>query len=350
MKISICIPQYNGIKFLLESLRQIEKQSYSEVEVVITDDCSLDNTQSAITELISSYKYPIVYFRHPANVGYDRNLRSSIEHATGDYVILIGNDDTINPDYDLSELVKFLDEHDRPEVGYTSFLDAGTGEVEKRAVRTEVLGGGTEVAASSYSRFSFVGGVIYKRDTYMIYNTAKYDKSVYTQIYHACIILAKGGRLFSITEPVVIKDILPNENRRASYTDVIAKTWKGFKKADGGLPSVIRVLIGAFDDAGVLNQKITYTVIRKIYATTLPYWMFNYRSKGAFPEALGIMLGMSPGRLLAFSQLHFLNRIKVYSIYYTFSTGALIIPVSLFEKFKVRLWHKANPVPESAIG
>lgn len=40
MKISICIPQYNRIAFLLKNLEYIAKQTYSNIEVVISDDCS----------------------------------------------------------------------------------------------------------------------------------------------------------------------------------------------------------------------------------------------------------------------------------------------------------------------
>src|SRR5687768_10391530 len=133
MRVSICIPQYNRIKFLLYSLEQIEKQTYNDLEIVISDDCSTDNTEEAIKELQASYKHPIVYNKQLANQGYDKNLRTSIEKATGEYVIIIGNDDTINPNYDLSDLVFFLQENDFPDIGYTSFIDAAENKIESRA-------------------------------------------------------------------------------------------------------------------------------------------------------------------------------------------------------------------------
>lgn len=342
MKLSICIPQYNGIKFLLDSLRQIEMQTYPNLEVVISDDCSSDTTQSDIAKLSSTYKYPIIYHRHSQNLGYDRNLRSSIELASGDYVILIGNDDTINPDYDLGELVNFLYQNNYPDVGYSSYLDAATNKIDKRATLTAILGKGTRTAALHYSRFSFVGGVIYKRSSFLKHNTAHYDGSVYTQIYHSSTITASGGVLFSIAEPVVIKDILPAEKRRASYTDVIARNWKQYRKDDGGLISVIHVLLGAFKDAGVLNEQLAYKLIRKIYITTLPYWMMEYRKHGAFPEAVGIMAGMKPSGIREIKNLKFNNRIKILLIYYMFSSAALIMPVKLFEYVKSSLWQRVN--------
>ena len=44
MKISICIPHYNRIEYLLKSLAFIEKQTYDNVEIVISDDNSSDDT------------------------------------------------------------------------------------------------------------------------------------------------------------------------------------------------------------------------------------------------------------------------------------------------------------------
>ena len=85
MKISLCIPQYNRIQYLLKNLSVIAQQTYPDIEVVISDDASTDNTEEEIARMMSGYKYPIIYHRHPVNIGYDANLRKSLELATGDY-------------------------------------------------------------------------------------------------------------------------------------------------------------------------------------------------------------------------------------------------------------------------
>src|SRR4249919_2253033 len=97
MKISICIPQYNRIDYLLKSLRMIEEQTYPDIEIVVSDDCSTDDTEEQIKRFKPQCKYPIVYHRNTVNVGYDANYRKCIELASGDYAIVIGNDDSIIP-------------------------------------------------------------------------------------------------------------------------------------------------------------------------------------------------------------------------------------------------------------
>ena len=95
MKISICIPQYNRINYLLRSLAIIERQTYPNIEISISDDCSTDNTVDEIRKLIPKYKFPIVFDKNEQNLGYDRNYRKCIEMASGDYALVIGNDDSL---------------------------------------------------------------------------------------------------------------------------------------------------------------------------------------------------------------------------------------------------------------
>ena len=90
MKISICIPQFNRIQYLLKSLEIITFQSYDNIEIVISDDCSTDDTEEQIKNIISKYKYPIIYHKNIKNRGYDFNYRNCISLATGDYAFVIG--------------------------------------------------------------------------------------------------------------------------------------------------------------------------------------------------------------------------------------------------------------------
>src|ERR1700692_1298022 len=118
MKISVCIPQYNRIAYLLRSLKQIEDQHYQNIEVVVSDDGSTDNTAEAIRDLQKNYKYPLVFHENEKNLGYDRNYRKSIELASGDYCIVIGNDDSLYQPQAIEILVDFIKRNDYPELGF----------------------------------------------------------------------------------------------------------------------------------------------------------------------------------------------------------------------------------------
>jgi len=339
MKISICIPQYNRIEYLLKSLKIIESQNYADIEIVISDDCSTDDTVEKINALITSYKYPIVFSVNSVNEGFDRNYRKCIELSTGDYALIIGNDDSINGNDSIGFLVDFLTSHNLPEIGFCNCIEERLdNQLMERAHSTGVLGTGTEIALKHYSCFSFVGGLIYKKSAFDQYNTSKHDGSIYAQMYLGCLMVANGCRLFSIKEPLVIKDLLFEGEFRNSYRDRIAKSWKNFKVVTGGLPSVINVLVSSFIDAGKSNQSIVFRIHQRIYSVTYPFWIQDYKSNGALPEAAGLILGLNPSKLPTYYQLGYFNRVRLWALYLIFSTGSLLFPSFLFQIVKTRLY------------
>lgn len=339
MKISICIPQYNRIPYLLKSLQTISGQEYDNIEVVISDDFSSDDTESRIQDLAPGYKYPLIYSRNTSNLGYDRNYRKAIELASGDYCFVLGNDDTLYAPDTITKLVKFLMDNDLPEIGFTNyaeFLNRDT--VIQRAHQTAVIGSGARTALKYYSCFSFVAGLIYKRSSFMQYNTDKQDGSIYAQLYLGVLMILKGCRLFSIMEPMVIKDIYIEGGVRASYEQRLARTWKDYKRVDGGMPSVIQALLSAFEDAGAANQSVTYAIFRHIYVLTYPHWLLDFRANKAFPEAVGLASGMRPSLNRFLGLLNFWNRCRIWLIYLFSTLIGLFTPVIIFRSLKNRLY------------
>ena len=339
MKISICVPQYNRINYLLRSLAIIERQTYSDIQISISDDCSTDNTVDEIKELIPKYKFPIVFGRNEKNLGYDRNYRKCIEMASGDYALVIGNDDSLVNDNAIEVLVNFLKMKNYPDIGFCNLIEERTGgTLIKRAMSSKVIGSGADVALQNYSCFSFVGGLIYKRETFLKYNTPKYDGSIYAQMYLGVYMIAKGATLFSLQEALVLKDMLLDGGFRKSYRERIAKKWSEFRVVDGGLPSVINVLIGALRDSETLTQKRAYHIFRRIYLITFPHWILDYKENDALPEAIGLMVGLNPRKNGNYQLLNSPNKIFIFVFYLSSSLLALITPVFLFKRFKQRLY------------
>ena len=339
MKISICIPQYNRINYLLRSLAIIERQTYPNIEISISDDCSTDNTVDEIKKLIPKYKFPIIFDKNQKNLGYDRNYRKCIEMATGDYALVIGNDDSLVNDNDIEFLVKFLLSKKYPDIGYCNLIEERTGgTLIKRAMESNLIGSGADVALRNYSCFSFVGGLIYKRETFLKYNTAKYDGSIYAQMYLGVYMIANGAILFSIQEALVLKDMLLDGVFRKSYRDRIAKKWSDFKVVDGGLPSVMHVLIAALRDSNTLTQKRTFYIFRRMYLITFPHWILDYKENSALPEAVGLIRGLNPISNVNFKLLNKKNKLLIILFYCISSSIAVLTPVFIFKKFKQQLY------------
>jgi abequosyltransferase len=120
VKLSICIPTFNRNDLILELIRSIcasiEKYMlHKYVEICISDNASTDDTTFNIERLISNKVYNITYNKLDTNIGPDLNYIECTKKATGDYIWLMGSDDTINVD-SISILLNKLEEYNLPEL------------------------------------------------------------------------------------------------------------------------------------------------------------------------------------------------------------------------------------------
>ena len=95
--VTIAIPTYNRANcFLKHAIECALKQTYQNVEIVISDNCSSDNTG----DIVKSYGNPRVrYFRHKVNIGANNNFNFCLEKARGAYFLLFHDDDSIDADF-----------------------------------------------------------------------------------------------------------------------------------------------------------------------------------------------------------------------------------------------------------
>ncbi len=339
MKISLCIPQYNRIQYLLKNLSVIAEQDYPAIEVVISDDASTDNTTEEITELVKTYKYPLIYHKHPVNVGYDANLRKSLELATGDYCIMMGNDDTLKGASAIKDLVDFLRKKDLPELGFCNYVeDYSHDAVMARAFCKDVIGSGEAVALKYYRSFSYVAGIIIRRDIFNQVNTDKADGSVFVQMYFAARIITAGGRFFMYNEAFIIKDIRIDGTMANSYRDTLMKKWSDYKPIDGGLKQVIWAVTEGFKDAGSDIKKVSYKVLKNIYRFTLPFWLIDYRGNGSFVGAVAMAKGLKPAGITQYQLLDGFEKIKIKCFYYSSLVIGFLTPHFIFKNLKPAIY------------
>lgn len=95
--VTIAIPTYNRAEsYFLSALQSALSQTYSNIEMVVSDNCSNDHTQA----MVRAIKDPrIRYFRHDPGIGQKNNYNFCIEQAKGSYVLLLHDDDLIDDDF-----------------------------------------------------------------------------------------------------------------------------------------------------------------------------------------------------------------------------------------------------------
>ncbi|MBK8288966.1 MAG: glycosyltransferase family 2 protein [Cellvibrionales bacterium] len=90
--ISIIVTTYNGAKYLAAQLDSILAQTYTGLEIILSDDASTDDTW-AIAQRYAAKDPRIVLIRHEKNVGLHANLGGALERATGMYIAISDQDD-----------------------------------------------------------------------------------------------------------------------------------------------------------------------------------------------------------------------------------------------------------------
>lgn len=98
MKLSIGLPVYNGEKFIQKCLDSLFAQTFSDFELIISDNASTDNT-SKICEEYSKKDKRVRYIRQENNIGLFPNFNFVLEQAKNEFFMWIGVDDYILPDY-----------------------------------------------------------------------------------------------------------------------------------------------------------------------------------------------------------------------------------------------------------
>ena len=114
VKYSICIPAYKS-KFLKECIQSILEQTLDNLELIILNDCSPEPVEEIVSEFEDSR---ITYVKNSSNVGSLNlvdNWNKCLSLAQGEYIVIMGDDDLLDPDY-LEEFSKLIDSYPDLEV------------------------------------------------------------------------------------------------------------------------------------------------------------------------------------------------------------------------------------------
>lgn len=94
MKVSVCVPVYNGERCLGNALDSLRAQTRRPDEVVVVDDCSRDGSEAVVRQFGD---LPIRYLRNERNLGMIGNWNACLAQATGDILAFLHQDDGYHP-------------------------------------------------------------------------------------------------------------------------------------------------------------------------------------------------------------------------------------------------------------
>ena len=111
-KVSVAMITYNHEKFIAQAIESVLGQAADfQIELVIGEDCSTDNTRKIIHDYICRFPGRIRLLAHDKNIGMNANFAATLEACRGEYIALLEGDDYwTNPDK-IARQASFLDNH-----------------------------------------------------------------------------------------------------------------------------------------------------------------------------------------------------------------------------------------------
>ncbi len=214
-QLSICIPTYNFGEFIGETLESIIGQAGDDVEIVVGDGASTDNTE----EVVRRYqpRFPkLFYEKFEKKGGIDMDLARTVGLASGDYCWLLSSDDVLRPgairrvldeikfghaiylcnrtdcDRSLNEISRSYWLPNKHEDGVFDFSD------------NSVLLGYLKSAQSLGALFSYISSIIVRRDDWdRIGNNEIFMGSNYAHVYKLFFIAQNGGKVMYIQDSLI---------------------------------------------------------------------------------------------------------------------------------------------------
>ena len=280
-KVSIGMPVYNGEKYIREALNSLLTQTYTDFELIISDNASTDKTEEICKEY-AGRDIRIKYFRQPHNKGAFFNFNFVLKQSRGEYFMWAAHDDTRDPLFIEKIMNRFL-ESDKTvvaiacETQYTIGLDKQSFFLEGEPFYNKLITSPEErikyVIKNNYGNLMYS---IFKRDCMYIKG-----ETILTRLHPVSlnevpifILVAQAGNWLVIPEVLFFK-----ETNKGAYKQLVWERVGGKLTRDKSPIYIkymiynvayhVKALIDMQKSIGLLNFSVWEKVKLKIYIFVL---------------------------------------------------------------------------------
>jgi glycosyltransferase involved in cell wall biosynthesis len=117
-KVSICIPTYKQATLFKKVLQSIAEQTFTDYEVIISDDTPDNSIEEALNEF--NFGIKLNYIRHTPSLGSPANWNYALKQAKGEYIKIMHHDDYFTYPNSLGQFVELLDSNPQASFGFSS--------------------------------------------------------------------------------------------------------------------------------------------------------------------------------------------------------------------------------------
>jgi len=216
IRLSFCIPTYNRGSFIGETIESIVSQATEDVEIVIVDGGSTDDTNEVVERFRQRFSN-INYCRQQTNMGVDHDMATSVSLARGAYCWLTSSDDPIAPGAIkkiMTELqsgcdmylcnINLCSKSLKPFESSAFLSDSRTTDIFELGKREELLRYFSE-ATSNNALFCYMGSIIFRRDRWLhIGFNEEFSGTGYAHVYSLFAMAKEDAKLKYIEDGLVM--------------------------------------------------------------------------------------------------------------------------------------------------
>ncbi|WP_165497282.1 glycosyltransferase family 2 protein [Phytopseudomonas dryadis] len=201
--VSVVIPCYNHAQFVQETIRSVIDQDYENIELIIIDDGSKDNSVEVIKKMLPACeeRFARFEFRYRQNKGLCATLNEALEWCEGEYFSPTASDDILKKDKISAQLAVMLSKKEKNIIGVfvgIELIDSNNKSLKTRG--KEQAFGFKEV----FLRTAFMPGQAVMLNRSSIAAVDGYDPDKKIEDLDVFLKLSSvGGRFYSIKQPLV---------------------------------------------------------------------------------------------------------------------------------------------------
>lgn len=229
MKFSVLLPTRNRLEYLKYAVTSVVRQAYNEWEIIISDNASEQDIEGFVRSLGDDR---IKYYRTENFCSVTENWNNALERSSGDYVVMLGDDDCLLDGY-FSYCLTLLRKYDFPDMLYNSALNyvypgvmPGAPEgylmkfgyapflVREKAPcildKKEIKNLTKEVLNFNVSfNFNMQHSLVSKKLIEKMQNYGKFYQSPYPDYYAMTALFLKADRILAVPDPLVVIGVTP---------------------------------------------------------------------------------------------------------------------------------------------
>lgn len=123
--VTITVTCFNYADFVSEAIQSVYSQTYKNIQLIVVNDGSSDNSHEVLSRLQDKYKFEYI---HHENIGLIKSIDKAVAKTRGEFFIHLGADDIMLDNY-VEELVRAATKNPEVSIFYTDLVNLDTGEV-----------------------------------------------------------------------------------------------------------------------------------------------------------------------------------------------------------------------------